>query len=336
MRTLTIFVTKSSISLLNGYNLKQKLTVWVEEYLFFPTPFQQIISFLLLPFTLLYMLIIAFKRVSAKPIYFGIPVISIGNIIVGGSGKTPVTIALAKSRKDVAVVLRGYGRKSQGMYVISQKGKIKEDISVSGDEAMLLAKALPNATVIVAEKREEGILKAKELGCKLVFLDDGFSKYKIAKFDILLRPKKEPTNVLCLPSGGYREPKMMYSMSNMTLLEGKDFSRLVTYKKDGQTISALPQKLVVVTAISKADRLLEFLPEGTELIAFPDHYNFTQIDMDVIQNTYPDYSFITTAKDMVKIDELKMRDLYLMDLEIQLEPHVDFTAMENYIAAYHD
>jgi tetraacyldisaccharide 4'-kinase len=72
---------------------------------------------------------------------------------------------------------------------------------------MLLANSLKNATVIVSEDRVKAILKAKELGCKIIFLDDGFSKYQIAKFNILLKPKDEPTNNFCIPSGGYREPK---------------------------------------------------------------------------------------------------------------------------------
>lgn len=314
--------------------MKQKLNLWIEEYLFYPTPFQSLISFILIPLTLLYMIIITFKRASARAVDFGIPVISVGNIIVGGSGKTPFTIMLAKNRKNVAVILRGYGRKSKGLYVISNKGKILENVDISGDEAMLISNSLPNATVIVSEKREDAIIKAKELGCELIFLDDGFSKYKINKFDILLRPKIEPTNILCLPSGGYREAKMMYGTAAMVFTEGKDFLRVVTYKLNNDIISILPQKLVVLTAISKANRLLEFLPENTELLSFPDHYNFTQTDIDVILDSYKDYSIITTSKDLVKLDKFKIKDLYLMDLEIQMKEGISLDLIEEYIKSY--
>lgn len=175
--------------------MKQKFVSWAEEYLFFPNLFQQFLSVLLLPFTLIYILVILFKRASSTPKEFGIPIISVGNLIVGGSGKTPLTIHLAQDKKDVAVVLRGYGRASKGLFLVSLHGKILEDVNTSGDEATLLALSLPNATIIVSENRIEAILKAKELGCKMVFLDDGFSKYDIQKFNILLRPKKEPTNL---------------------------------------------------------------------------------------------------------------------------------------------
>lgn len=314
--------------------MKQKFVLWVEEYLFFPTPFQKLISLLLLPLTFLYNLIIIAKRATSTAKEFGLPVISVGNLIVGGSGKTPLTIHLAQDKKDVAVILRGYGRASKGLYVISQQGKILEDITTSGDEAMMLAHSLPNATIIVSEDRVKGILKAKELNCKIVFLDDGFSKYNIKKFDILLRPKKEPTNLLCLPSGGYREPKIMYTTADLVLQEGIDFKRLVTYKQNGQTISVLPQKLLLLTAISKANRLLHFLPKDTKLVAFEDHHSFTSDEVKEVITNNSDYSIITTAKDMVKLEQFKIKDIYLMDLELELDEKVDFTSLNEYLAFY--
>ncbi len=314
--------------------MKQKFVLWVEEYLFFPTPFQRLISLILLPLTFLYNLIIIVKRSTSTAKEFGLPVISIGNLIVGGSGKTPLTIHLARNKKNVAVILRGYGRASKGLYVISQNGKILEDITVSGDEAMMLAHSLPNATVIVSEDRVKGIQKAIELNCKIVFLDDGFSKYNIKKFDILLRPKKEPTNLLCLPSGGYREPKIMYTTANMVLQEGIDFKRLVTYKQNGQTISVLPQKLLLLTAISKANRLLDFLPKDTKLVAFEDHHTFTCNEVEEVISKNSEYSIITTAKDMVKLEQFKIKDIYLMDLELELDENVNFDSLNEYIGIY--
>ena len=327
-------VTKLSRSLNLGYNLKQNIVLWVEEYLFFPTPFQKIISLLLIPLTFIYHLIIMIKRAKAKSKDFGLPVISVGNLIVGGSGKTPVVVHLAQNRKYSAVVLRGYGRASKGLYVISDKGQIIEDITVSGDEAMLLALQLPSATIIVSENREEGILKAKELNCELVFLDDGFSKYNIQKFDILLRPLKEPTNIMCLPSGGYREPKMMYTTADLVLQEGIDFKRVVSYKQNQKEIEKLPEKLLLLTAISKANRLLDFLPQDTKMVAFEDHHTFTKNEIDHVLTQYSQYNIITTAKDMVKLEKFKIKDLFLMDLSLDFNSSVNFNSLENYIKSY--
>ena len=312
--------------------MKKKLFLWVEDYLFFPNLFQQIISLLFLPLTLIYMLIIAFKRASANPIDFGIPVISIGNIIVGGSGKTPLTIHLAKKYENVCVILRGYGRESKGLYVVSKHGKIIEDIKTSGDEAMLLSRSLPNATIIVSEDRKKAILKAKELDCKIVFLDDGFSKYDIQKFDILIRPKDEPTNVFCLPSGGYREPKMAYSFAQLELQEGKDFKRVVSFSQNGEYVDILPQKLLLLTAISKPKRLLDFLPFHTKIEAFEDHHIFTKEEIDIITKQYKDYSIITTSKDLVKLQSFNLHNIYLMDLSLQVVS--DLSSIEKYINHY--
>ena len=280
------------------------------------------------------MLIIAFKRAGAKPIDFGIPIISIGNIIVGGSGKTPLTIKLASKYDNVCIILRGYGRESKGLYVVSKKGEILEDIKTSGDEAMLLAKTLPNATIIVSVDRRKAISKAKELSCKIVFLDDGFSKYEIQKFDILTRPKIEPTNIFCLPSGGYREPKMAYSFANLELQEGKDFKRIVSYSLNENKIDVLPLKLLLLTAISKPKRLLEFLPEHTIMEAFEDHHIFTKNEVDNIKNKYKDYSIITTAKDLVKLQDFNLEDIYLMDLSLHIEDNVNLDLIDEYINSY--
>jgi len=304
--------------------LNNFLVNWIEQYLFFPNILQKLLSISLLPLTLLYCIITTFKRVSAKPQYFGIPVISIGNLLVGGTGKTPVTIALAKEKKDVAIVLRGYGRASKGLFVISQNGRILEDVNTSGDEAMLLASSLPNDTVIVSENRIEAILKAKELGCKVVFLDDGYGKHEIFKFDILLRPKDEPTNIFCLPSGGYRDSKMMYSFADCVLKEDVDFKRIVTFKNhENLIIETLPKNTILVTAISKPYRLLEYLPQNIEMVSFPDHYTFTQKDIDTILDKFPFSMIITTAKDMVKLKEFDIHEkLLLMDLEVSVAEEV--------------
>jgi tetraacyldisaccharide 4'-kinase len=308
------------------------LVNWIEQYLFFPNILQKLLGICLLPLTLLYCIITTFKRVSAKPQYFGIPVISVGNLLVGGTGKTPVTIALTKEKKDVAIVLRGYGRESKGLFVVSENGKILEDVKTSGDEAMLLATSLPNATVIVSENRIEAILKAKELGSQVVFLDDGYGKHEILKFDLLLRPKDEPTNIFCLPSGGYRDSKMMYSFADCVLKEDVDFKRVVTLKNhENMSIENLPENTILVTAISKPYRLLEYLPQNIEMISFPDHHTFTQKEIEDILVKYPNNMIITTAKDMVKLQEFNISEkLLLMDLEVSVKEEIK-EKVSNYI-----
>ena len=304
------------------------LTKRVEHYLFFPNLLEQLISIFLLPLTLLYCMITTYKRLSAKILDFHIPIISIGNLVVGGTGKTPLTIALAKDKKNVSIVLRGYGRESKGLFVVSKNGKILEDVKTSGDEAQLLANALPNASVIVSEDRVKGIIKAKELGAKVVFLDDGYSQHHIKKFNILVRPKDEPTNVFCLPSGGYRDTKMVYAFVDLVLRDGEDFTRVVKFTKNNQTVEQLPKKIVLVTAISKPNRLLEYLPKGIKMVRFPDHYNYKKNDIEDIIKQYPDYALVTTEKDMVKLNKFNLKNIYLMKLNITIN---NTTKIDQYI-----
>lgn len=313
--------------------MNPKLVAWVEQYLFFPNWYQKLISIALLPLTLIYCILVALKRINAKPINFGLPIISIGNLIVGGSGKTPITISLAKEYEDAFIVLRGYKRQTKGLQIVSLNGDIKLDVKEAGDEAILLAQNLPNSSVIVSENRKEAILKAKELGAKIVFLDDGFSKVDIYKYDILLRPKIEPENIFCLPSGGYRDTKMLYSNADLVLKDGTDFERKVWFSKDENEIKKLPENITLLTSISKPNRLKEFLSDDVKMIAYEDHHSFTQDEVEQIKSE----SIIVTRKDKVKLDVLNIKkNIYVMELDIEYLNKEVKGKIKNYYETYHN
>ncbi|OCL87009.1 Tetraacyldisaccharide 4'-kinase [Aliarcobacter thereius] len=319
--------------------MKQKLIIWFENYLFYPNSFQKLISFLLLPLSFLYIIVILSKRLFAKKIDFSLAIISVGNLIVGGSGKTPITIKLASNYKNVFIILRGYRRESKGFFLVSQNGNILVDVKTSGDEAMLLAKSLKNASVIVSEDRVLGINKAKELGAKIIFLDDAFSKYSIKKFDILLKTKNEPENSFCIPSGAYREPKYFYNKADLILKEGIDFKRVVTIKNALNNSSLESNsKTLLLTAISKPKRLLEFLEKDTKMISFADHHNFTKDELINILEDNRAYKIITTLKDFVKIKEfdkeLDLSVFYLMHLDIVFTNESTFNTINSYIKEF--
>ena len=107
----------------------------------------------------------------------------VGNLSVGGSGKTPLVTALAQKYEESAVILRGYGRHSKGLYVVKDFNNILCDVDVSGDEAMIYAQKLAKSIVIVSEDRKIAILQAKEMGAKIIFLDDAYSKHNVKKLD---------------------------------------------------------------------------------------------------------------------------------------------------------
>ncbi len=305
--------------------MKNRLYFWVERYLFSPNTIQKVLSILLLPITFLYCIVVWAKRKFAKPENQGVVVISVGNLIVGGSGKTPFTIALAREFRDVAIVLRGYGRQSKGLIVVSQYGVIMCDVKRSGDEAMLLATSLPQATIIVSEDRKKGIQKAKKLGAKIVILDDGYSKAGIEKFDILLKPSMIFENSFCLPSGPFRESVSNYKKVDMVAVENVDFTRDVT-------IINPTKRMVLVTAISKPQRLEKFLPPFIERIYFPDHYQFQERELAKILREYNADSILTTQKDAVKMKNFRI-DISVLELDIILSPRI-LQEVNKYIANF--
>ncbi len=189
----------------------------IERNLYDPSPAWLALGVILAPLSLLYTLIVCLKRLFAKPQKFKIPIISVGNLTLGGSGKTPLVRALFKEFSEefkTCIILRGYGRKSRGLLEVALGGRILCDVGQSGDEAMEYALFLRGANVIVSEDRAAGILRAQTLGFELVILDDGFSKFNIAKFDILLRPQSAPKLPFCLPFAAYRYPPFFYKFAD--------------------------------------------------------------------------------------------------------------------------
>ncbi len=294
-----------------------KIIFWIEEYLFYPKKISQtILSYLLLPLTAIYCLVVILKRAITKPKEFHTPIISIGNLTIGGNGKTPFTIALVKNKKNIAVILRGYKREGNQLLVVSENGIIKCSVKQSGDEAMLYAKSLPNALILVCKNRKDGIKYAKSKKVKAIFLDDAFHKNDIKKFDILLEPQKEYKNSFCLPSGPYREPKSFYKKADLVAKEGVDFTRKVS-------ILNKTDKMILVTAISKPKRLDQYLPKEHILakIYFEDHHNYQKREIDNIITKYNPKSILTTSKDAVKLEKFGY-NLSILELNIQIDKNI--------------
>jgi tetraacyldisaccharide 4'-kinase len=142
------------------------------------------------------------------------PVISVGNITCGGTGKTPVTIALARYLVGldlkVGVLLRGYRRPNATEITVVSDGKGNfAPVTEAGDEALVIASAVKEAVVMAGANRYNAGLEAiKQFGCDVFVLDDGFQHYSLARdFDVVLIDyNDEPARDLLLPSGRLREP----------------------------------------------------------------------------------------------------------------------------------
>ncbi|MBD3791216.1 MAG: tetraacyldisaccharide 4'-kinase [Campylobacterales bacterium] len=282
-----------------------------EQLLFSPRWYHLPLIALLLPLSLLYGTLMWIRRVSASREDFGIPIVSIGNLIVGGSGKTPFAIALASGMEDVAIVSRGYGRKSKGLVEVSKNGKILARVEQSGDEPMLMALSLPRASVIVSEDRIAAITLARKQGAKLIILDDGFNRVGIKKFEVLLEPETI-RNYLPFPAGPFREFWFTRKYADLVAREGRDFTRVVE-------IDQPRSKMLLVTAIANPQRLEGYLPEEVVgKVCLRDHEYFDEGEIRKLMEEYGADSILCTSKDRVK-----MQDFYLPISELKLKLNIE-------------
>jgi len=187
---------------------------------------------LLLPFSAMYMLVTALRNrlydlgilpsfgVSAK-------VVSVGNITVGGTGKTPLVETLARFFSEqghrVAVVSRGYGRRGKKVLTVSDGNSILEDPQTTGDEPLLLARHLPEVPVLVGADRVAAAQMAVDsFGSTLILLDDGFQHRRLTRdLDVVaLRSGNPFGNGLVLPAGPLRERKRNLARADVIVMTG--------------------------------------------------------------------------------------------------------------------
>jgi len=296
-----------------------------EEMFFTPKWYHYPLIVILSPLALLYGLMMFIRRKLTAKKDFGIPIISVGNLIVGGSGKTPFVIALASRYEDVTVISRGYGRESKGLLKVSERGKILTKVEESGDEPMLIAASLPQASVIVSEERHSAIELAKKEGAKLIIMDDGFNRVEIKKFEILLEPQSIQ-NVLPFPSGAFREFSFSRKYADIVAKEGKSFMRNVSFEN-------LTSKMILVTAISNPQRLDPYLPERVvNKVYLDDHAYFDEGSLQESLEKYKAESLLVTEKDAVKMQDFKL-PLSHMKLKLDIVDEI-FSEVDNYVNSY--
>ncbi len=307
-----------------------QLRVFFENMFFSPKYYHYPIILLFLPLSLIYGLLMFIRRVFTKKINFNIPIISIGNLIVGGSGKTPFTIEIASKFNSVTIISRGYGRLSQGLVEVSRDGKILTTVKNSGDEAMLMAKSLKNASVIVSEDRKKAIELAKKQGAKLIILDDGFNRVDIDKFEILLEPNKIK-NYLPFPAGAFREFWFSKRYADIMVKEDIDFRREVGWVQPTNT----NKNMVLITAISNPTRLDPFLPKNIVAKKYlQDHAFFNKDDIYNFCKNHDVDTLLATSKDIVKLESMGL-ELTLVEMKLKIIINNDIIKkINNYVKEY--
>jgi tetraacyldisaccharide 4'-kinase len=256
------------------------------------------------------------------------PVVSIGNLTVGGSGKTPLVAAVARWLLDrgerPSILSRGYGRRDRrdGVVVVSDARGIRAGLEQSGDEPLMLAQQVPAAVVVVADDRHlAGTLAERQLGATVHLLDDGFQHVQLARdLDVLLTTPGEIAAGRPLPFGRLRERRDAAARADVVIVLETDaagakseawtlgISQSVAATRVLDVPAAVAGRRVVgVAGIAAPDRFFRMLADaGCDIVqsfSFADHHHFSDSDLRRIDEAAKAAAapVVTTEKDLVRL-----------------------------------
>lgn len=298
---------------------------------------------------------------------YDLPVICVGNLSVGGTGKTPMIeylIRFLQTDYKIATLSRGYKRSTKG-FIIADKNATASTV---GDEPFQFYQKFKNVIVSVDTDRRNGIQQLLKLHPKLelILLDDAFQHRKVkAGFNMLLTAYDNLfTNDLLLPTGNLREPKSGAKRANcivvtkcpetisedekskivnkiQPLAYQKVFFSSIVYSntinnglKDFELDILKGAKFTLVTGIANANPLVRYLKsENLEFdhLNFKDHYEFTESDIKELKSKS---AILTTEKDFVRLQShfKNAENLYYLPIKIKVDDASDFeNLVKNYL-----
>jgi len=261
------------------------------------------------------------------------PVASIGNISVGGSGKTPFVIALGELLQqqgiEFDVLSRGYGRSSTEIAVVDPNGTPEQ----FGDEPLLIARKLRAPVIVGADRYQAGLFAEKKFSSRLHLLDDGFQHRRLHRdLDIVLLPAEDQSGAL-LPTGRLREPLSALKRADAIVLpdpSGKPLHAKSVWRVRRQMEIAAGGRLIAFCGIARPGQFFDALKAVRQEIAgtleFGDHHRYAQRDIDRLLGLKKQTGatgFVTTEKDAINLGALstQLQPLRTAVLRIELESH---------------
>jgi tetraacyldisaccharide 4'-kinase len=293
------------------------------------------------PFTWLFSQVVRIRNArydqERAPIYrLRLPVISVGNISMGGSGKTPFVQSLGRwlNAEDIAfdILSRGYGRNSRGVLQVDPAGPA----GLYGDEPLLLARTL-KAPVFVGEDRYEAGLAAEKFAsrssrpARLHILDDGFQHRRLHRdFDIVLLAHRDLRGSL-LPFGRLREPLSALARAH-AVAAPEDLAALLTEPNIWHIRRRLvlpqpaPTRPLAFCGLAHPRQFWQSLADigiyPVATYAFGDHHRYKPQDIALLQRLASQHEangFLTTEKDLVKLDAAQLAPIIAPALVIEVE-----------------
>jgi len=279
-------------------------------------------AYLLYPFTLMVILIIFLKKIFTKKFQFNIKVICIGNIYIGGTGKTPVSIYIANELKALGknpVILRKFYKEHR-------------------DEHNLIRESFKN--LILNVSRVAGILEAEKMNYDTVILDDGYQDYKIKKdLNILCFNQSQLIgNGFILPSGPLRESLNSLREAKIILINGQkdvkfenkilninnNLEIFYTSYKPLNIDQFKNKKLLAVAGIGNPKNFFQLLSKNglivEKTLIYPDHHEFTKTEiLNIIEQADNNNNqIIMTKKDYFKIKDFKLDKIKYLKVSLEI------------------
>jgi tetraacyldisaccharide 4'-kinase len=268
----------------------------------------------------------------------GRPVISVGNLSVGGTGKTPLVAAIAAWLVAIgerpAILSRGYARtvSRREPTVVSDGARILTDVAHAGDEPLMLARAVPGARVVVcAERHAAGVVAETTLGATVHVLDDGFQHLPLARdLDIVVTAAGTLASDAVLPKGRLREPVSALARAGMLVVVGATDDEAAAEARTygvacglGATrrlgapvavqgdVPGRDRALVAMAGIGQPAQFVDALTADgwtvVETCAYPDHHWYTPADLSAVARRVAAagaWGVATTDKDAVRLEPL--------------------------------
>jgi tetraacyldisaccharide 4'-kinase len=277
---------------------------------------------------------VSWKSARADPYRSKAKVICVGNLTVGGSGKTPIAIALARvltERGQKPVILtRGYGGRIRGPAIVHPQSDSASDV---GDEALVLASAAP---VIVSRDRAAGAILAENLGADVIVMDDGHQNFSLAKDLSLVIVDSENGfgNGHMLPAGPLREPvRRGLSRADAIVTVGNGQPALPRVEKPILRAHIVPvdvlklqgRPVVAFAGIERPEKFFATLRKlGAQIAdaqAFPDHHVYSHGELEQLRTKARVIRavLVTTEKDFVRLTPAQREDIRYVPVRAAFE-----------------
>jgi tetraacyldisaccharide 4'-kinase len=309
---------------------------WVDNMWYSPRWYHWPVIIMLMPLTALFWLLSAFRRTLFRlhiksSVHISAPVIVVGNISVGGNGKTPLVIYLAKRLRQEGyhpgVLSRGYGGKNANYPMTIEQSSL---VAFAGDEAILMRQHI-NCPLVVDPIRPRGAMELiNKHKCDVIICDDGLQHYALNRDVeiVVMDGQRRCGNKLLLPAGPLREGSWRLKGVDFLVLNGGlvtnaeysmslEAGKLINVKHPNKSLSlnSLTLPVTALAGIGNPQRFFSLLEKKQvklkSQISFVDHHAFSEDDI-------PSGTVIMTEKDAVKCTQIAHDDCWYLPVSARL------------------